>query len=224
MINEAIFHGLIAALARGESLQGAMLTFYNAGYGKQEIEDAARELHKQTGGQAEKMINPKKISERDKIIYQQIKKQESKPVPQDFTGAKQTSNKQKIQSKRELRRDSRMLNKQNKRDQLKPVQIISKYGEADKTANELKKKIEQAISSLKGIKMPSKVEVIHQQAEKKPPIIIQEISGYGAPPKQINKSVTLLLIFILILLFGALAAVFFFKEQLIEIFNKLSID
>ena len=50
MVNEAIFSGLISALSRGESLKNAMFTFYNAGYGRKEIEEAARELHRQAGG------------------------------------------------------------------------------------------------------------------------------------------------------------------------------
>lgn len=51
MVNEEIFGGLASALYRGESLQRAMMTFYNAGYKKEEIEEAARALHSQRAGQ-----------------------------------------------------------------------------------------------------------------------------------------------------------------------------
>lgn len=44
MINENILNGLKLALAKGETLQKAMMTFYNAGYVKAEIEEAAAEL------------------------------------------------------------------------------------------------------------------------------------------------------------------------------------
>src|SRR3989344_7659558 len=44
MANQDIVNGLRQALARGESLKQAMITFYNAGYKKEEIEDAAREI------------------------------------------------------------------------------------------------------------------------------------------------------------------------------------
>jgi len=43
-MNDEIFGGLKSALDRGESLKRAMMTFYNAGYKKEEIEEAARAL------------------------------------------------------------------------------------------------------------------------------------------------------------------------------------
>ncbi len=44
MVKEEIVEGLKSALARGESLEKAMESFYNAGYEREEIEDAARSL------------------------------------------------------------------------------------------------------------------------------------------------------------------------------------
>ncbi len=44
MSKEDIVEGLRLALARGEPLQKAMMSFYNSGYLKQDIESAAREL------------------------------------------------------------------------------------------------------------------------------------------------------------------------------------
>lgn len=44
MVNEDILQGLKSALARGESLKQAMISFYNSGYTKDEIEEAARAL------------------------------------------------------------------------------------------------------------------------------------------------------------------------------------
>ncbi|MBU4069684.1 MAG: hypothetical protein KJ646_01770 [Nanoarchaeota archaeon] len=46
-IKEEILGGLKLALSKGESLKQAMMSFYNAGYKKQDIEDAARTLHMQ---------------------------------------------------------------------------------------------------------------------------------------------------------------------------------
>ncbi len=43
-MNEEILGGLKSALERGESMNKAMMTFYNAGYKKEEIEEAARFL------------------------------------------------------------------------------------------------------------------------------------------------------------------------------------
>lgn len=43
-MKEDIFEGLKQALSKGESLQHAMQSFYNAGYNKTEINEAAKEL------------------------------------------------------------------------------------------------------------------------------------------------------------------------------------
>jgi hypothetical protein len=43
MVNEEIYGGIKAALERGNTLKSAMMSFYNTGYKKEEIEAAARE-------------------------------------------------------------------------------------------------------------------------------------------------------------------------------------
>ncbi len=47
MINQDILGGLKSALTRGYSLEEAMLSFFNAGYKKEEIEEAAHSLQAQ---------------------------------------------------------------------------------------------------------------------------------------------------------------------------------
>jgi hypothetical protein len=47
MVNEEILGGLKSALERGQPLQKAMMTLYNSGYKKEEIEEAARNLMEQ---------------------------------------------------------------------------------------------------------------------------------------------------------------------------------
>lgn len=44
MVKEEILEGLRAAVAKGEPLRKAMMSFYNAGYSKKDIEEAARAL------------------------------------------------------------------------------------------------------------------------------------------------------------------------------------
>ena len=44
MVKEEILEGLKYAVAKGETLPKAMMSFYNAGYSKQDIEEAARVL------------------------------------------------------------------------------------------------------------------------------------------------------------------------------------
>ena len=50
-LNDEIIGGLISALSRGESLEKAMMTFYNAGYEKEEIEDSAKDVYNKLGSQ-----------------------------------------------------------------------------------------------------------------------------------------------------------------------------
>ncbi len=44
MVKEEILEGLKYALAKGEPLPQAMMSFYNAGYSKEDVEEAARAL------------------------------------------------------------------------------------------------------------------------------------------------------------------------------------
>lgn len=46
MARRDIVEGLRAAVSKGEPLRRAMMSFFNAGYGKKEVEEAAREMQK----------------------------------------------------------------------------------------------------------------------------------------------------------------------------------
>ena len=69
MVREDILAGLKQAVSRGESLRQAMMSFYKAGYRKEEIEEAARFLQNE------------KIQEETEITYSGV--QESKKPIQD---------------------------------------------------------------------------------------------------------------------------------------------
>ena len=58
MVKVDILGGLREALTRGESLKQAMISFYNAGYKKQEIEGAARALQMQPTVQVQTVTTP----------------------------------------------------------------------------------------------------------------------------------------------------------------------
>jgi len=253
MINETIFHGLIEALSRGESLQSAMFSFYNAGYNKQEIEDAARELYKQTGGQAEKMINPKKplqdiekprvskeISEKSLEYYEkplvpenylnpqipvepgvkpEIKKEIKKELPKPQPKPQPLLPPQpKPQPKPEPKPEPKI---EIKKVEAKPVQVVSNYGESDESVEELNSRIESAISTLRNVRLPSKIEIINLEAERRPSSIVQRVSDYRSkePSNQAGQGIIFLLIFLFVLFLGALISVFLFKDKLIELFN-----
>ena len=59
MAKEEIIGGLRAALSKGDSLQKAMMSFFNAGYPKEDIEEAARYLNSpQLSGQPSAPTQP----------------------------------------------------------------------------------------------------------------------------------------------------------------------
>ena len=69
MVREDILGGLKVALSKGHSLQQAMQSFYNAGYSKEEIEEAVRYLQSnqysetsQPSTQLKKPISPQLAS------------------------------------------------------------------------------------------------------------------------------------------------------------------
>ena len=134
MPNEEILGGLKAALARGESLKKAMMSFYSAGYKKEDIEAAARALY----GQGEQPI---------RTGMTQLAKQIQQPI-------------QKIKSK------------------------------------------------------------LQKAPQPKPAKSVQRVSNYEQPKPRSNW-LLFLLIFFLILLLGILAGVYFFKQEVMDLFNSL---
>ncbi len=218
MVNEEIIGGLISALSRGESLQKAMMTFYNAGYQKEEIEGSAKEVYRQLGPQA--MGVSGSLQNTFNTIASKVglvKKNPQERIPgQNIIQ----------QSFQERRFDKNNFNKNRE----KHPQKISSYGENNygknyQNANQIANKIERVIKDLKQINLPSKIEVINKNVTSKPPTIVQKVSDYReGPPKQVNKVITYFLVFILIFLLGILVTVFLFKEELIKMFNNLGLS
>ncbi len=168
MVNEEILGGLKLALAKGESLKQAMISFYNAGYIKEEIESAARAL------QTQQVEYAKQIQESPKSAITQKPVQTIKPSKQ------------------------------------KSIQRISSYGQEEMSIQSLKKikqGINVAIQKLEEIEVPEK---------------IQKISNYEQQSNNLRgKLITFFLVFTLLFLLGVLAAVFLFKEELMEFFTNL---
>jgi hypothetical protein len=203
MVNQEIFGGLVSALSRGESLQKAMFSLFNAGYPKKEIEEAAMLLKSQTPEQVmQKTVEShveekKKPEEKDKN-----KKEKPREKPQEEI--------QKSPEKPE----------NNSKSEKKVKQDASKYGE--ETKDEFRSIIDQAIKNLSDLKSP--VKVVRPDKDFKPPILIQKVSDYDSSPrKKVSKFALIILFILLIILLGALIALFVFKNQLIEIFNNLNL-
>jgi len=76
-MNEEIFGGLKTAVERGETLQQVMMSFYNAGYKKEDIEESARALQVQI--MQKKGGVPIKTSQEKEMSKQVVSKYEQKP-------------------------------------------------------------------------------------------------------------------------------------------------
>ena len=87
MTNISILSGLKLAVSRGETLQQAMQSFYNAGYKKEEIQEAARELLIEQRGfkpiakveEPAKKPEGIKLEEKPEVIQKISKYEEEKP-------------------------------------------------------------------------------------------------------------------------------------------------
>jgi len=162
MVSEEILEGLKVALSKGESLRDAMMSFYNAGYKKEEIEDAARALQMQQ--------------------FQQVQPTSTQPPIKQVQPVQQAKPERRIQKP------------VAKPKYPKTIQKVSGYGEKPK--RQVKKPI----------------------IESKP---LQKVSSYEQKPsKPKGKFIIIFLIFFLVLLLGVLAGVFFFREELVEFFNR----
>ncbi len=167
-MNEEILGGLKLALSKGESLKQAMMSFYNAGYKREEIEEAARESQKEN-------IEQKEIPEETKEPLKQ------KPI-QKFSKPK------------------------------KPIQKVSAYGEQTQV------KINPPANKEKIPAVKQKKEEIVKKPQK---IIPQKISNYEKTQKPKHKLIIIFLFFFLVFLLGSLVAVFMFKQELVDFFNKI---
>lgn len=90
MVNQEILGGLRHALNRGESLEKSMFSFYNAGYKKEEIEEAARFLQSEESPvpiARETRLMPTQINPQPKISsYGQEKSKRPNPIKKTAKG------------------------------------------------------------------------------------------------------------------------------------------
>ena len=105
--NQEILGGLKSAIARGESLKDAMMTFYQAGYDKSEIEEAARSY----------------LNEGNHPVIDSSKNQEKTDLSQDVTQKKSNISAPSFSHKKE---ESRPISK--------TVQKVSNYLPPNKDA------------------------------------------------------------------------------------------
>jgi hypothetical protein len=202
-----------------------MMTFFNAGYKKEEIEGSAKEVYNQLGPQ----VMGIKGSLQDTI---------NEIASKAGAAKKNEENKENSESDQDNFQDSLQIQKpspaknpniDNKKKDNRIPQNISNYGKPNfnnqyQNAEDITNKIVSAIKGLKQVNIPSRIEIVQRSIDTKPSTVIQKVSDYSvSPPKSVSKSVTYVLIAVLILLLGALAAVFLFKADLIKLFNNIGL-
>ena len=115
MAKEEIVEGLKYAIARGDSLEKAMMSFYNSGYAKQDVEDAAKILDTPQFQKNQTMQQqpqpPKATISKPQTQIEELDKPETHPVPQPSNQQGETQNQQF-----------------SPLQQTQPIQKISNYG------------------------------------------------------------------------------------------------
>lgn len=225
-LNEEIIGGLMSALARGQALERAMMTFYNAGYEKEEIEDCAKEVYNKIGPKAmgvDGSLQDKldDIATKAGVPKTEKPKENTSQSPEQGSIIDDKLTLQPIPEKKEI------LPQEPKTQETASQNIPSTYGTGNispqyKNDSDITNKIEEAIKGLRPVNIPSKIEIVHKNEEANPQVI-QHVSSYIESPRAPSKIITYILVFVLVLLLGALAAVFLFKEDLIKLFNDLGL-
>ncbi len=195
MVNEEIVGGLKNALDRGSSLQKAMMTFFNAGYGKKEIEDAAAVLLNYSP--VKKEVTP--IVPTTKEIKSDKEKEEQKTEEVKETTPPQLPNKKNENAKE---------NNFPKLPPQKVVQKVSQYGEENNPQ-------EPNVPTPPGMKTATFKQVTpktEKQIQKK-----EEKTKKSSS----RKGIIIALVILLVLLIGILISIFLFRAQIIDILGSI---
>ena len=223
MVNETVLAGLKSGLARGESLKKAMMTLYNAGYKKEEIEEAARSINEgklvsqsRRTKQAEAILKALTLAlERGDSLKKAMmvlhgagyKKEEIEKAAHSISSSSVDSKSKKKQAEQE---------KEKKLQQIINSKMLANFGESQ--SNLQKSKKEKKTKQLKSSKKPTK-QII--QKEQISPKANQKVSSYEQPPKPEGKIIKIMLGFFLLFLIGIVITIFLFKEELLGFFNSL---
>jgi hypothetical protein len=194
MVNEEIVGGLKNALDRGSSLQKAMMTFFNAGYGKKEIEEAAAVL----------------------LNYSPVKKETTPlvPVTKEVKPEEKKENK-KTEEKKE-NTPPQLPNKKNepikennfpKLPPQKVVQKVSQYGE-EKQDKEPKIPNPPWIKNANPSANPKTEKQIQKKEEK-------------TKKSSSRKGIIIALVILLVFLIGILISIFLFRAQIIDLLSSI---
>jgi len=196
MVREDILGGLRTALARGQTLRQAMMSFYNAGYVKEEIEEAARTLQAEKNQPLQPQFVPGLITP----IFQRTSPMESNSSEKPKEVLSQTAKlPQPIQSAKP-----------------QTIQIVSAYGLPAQPIQQpaQAQPIQQPVQTIQRVSAYGPPIQPIQPIQAQPQRIQQPLVG-----KPRGKTIIFILLALLIILVGGLIAVFFFKEEIISLFG-----
>jgi len=140
MVNNEIFGGLRSALERGESLKRAMTTLFNAGYKKDDIEEAARVMAANPVENMRELLSAPTPSEITGSVPKpkQLPTQKEKPLLQEKM--KEPKPLKQISKPESASTQTPMPAMEQQRmmpvaqgGQFQPIQIVSNYGEEKPT-------------------------------------------------------------------------------------------
>ncbi len=218
MVKEEILTGIKQAMSQGESLQEAMQSFYNAGYEKRDIMEAARgyqlrEFEKKTQSEYNSQLQSKKNITQTK--YPTYSKKQFIPGKSKLHTLKKSIKNKIIPSS----------NVSNYSDKFQKQPIIKPLNKPmNNSSNEFlnKPSIKPLVkSSTNSLNNSSNQVSVKQNEFYSPPKASlenkQKVSDYSQKPTSPNKIfIIIILIFLLLLLVGVLVGILFFKETILS--------
>ncbi len=197
MVNLEVYGGLVSALSRGNSWYDAMMSLYNAGYSKKDIEEAAGILKTQIVGKknapnvdSEETGNPPHMSPPNlKPAFKSKPSVDLKPSVNPEQKAPETS---KETGQSELPHKTPHYQKQ----------IVSSYGSPKKTT----------------MKRPMPVNTRKEANSLQPPMS-KGASSYPNSSKK-PRSLVVILVILLIIMLGVLAGLFLFRDKIYELLGS----
>jgi hypothetical protein len=205
MVNEEIVGGIKNALERGDSLRDAMMSFFNAGYDRKEIEEAAATLLHYPTAKAETKAPIPEIKKVEPKIEHKI---EPIPVPkviQKVSSYGEEKPKEIIKPKKKGFLFFKSKSKEQK-EMPKPIPKVIIHEEPKFIPKELPRTIINAMPQT----TPKKIE--------KP--VQRKVSSSSEMTPQ-EKAIIAILVGLLIFLVGLLITIFLFRQQLIDFISSM---
>ncbi len=200
MVREDILGGLRTALARRQTLRQAMMSFYNAGYIKQEIEEAAKAFQAERNQPIQAQFT--QTSNQTAPIFKKSTSDEKDPNEKPKEVLSQTA--KPVQLTQSVRPQT--------------IQKVSAYGAPTQPVRPVPTTPQQPVQQITKQKTIQKVSAYGAPTQPVRPVPTtpqQPVQQLPATVKPKGKAIIFILLALLILLIGGLIAVFFFKKEIL---------